>query len=98
MMSSLPPPLREVLDILTIAYPEGIGADEYYPVLLALYGDMSDENLAKVVATFIQGEDVVVGNDIARAISMRTSLRSATERATNRLLDAGWKPDEDDQS
>jgi hypothetical protein len=62
--------------------------------LLAVLGDdMSDRNMAIVVAELIGGEVAVVANDAAAAQSVRKPSPAGSARVRSALESAGWHPD-----
>lgn len=90
----LPEYLVPILEMLRRAYPDGVPRDDYFPLLVALRDDLSDENLAAVVAELLDDEIVVVDNDSAAAVSIhRPSPRDVT-RVREQLLRSGWDPEE----
>ncbi len=60
--------------------------------LLAVLGDdMSEENVAIVVAELIDGEAAVVANDAAAAQSVRAPAPVVRARVQSVLESAGWR-------
>jgi len=92
-MAHIPPYLQEVLDILRAAYPDGLPHQDYFAVLAVLGDDMSERNLAAVVAEFIEGEEVVVANDAAATASRNRPGSADVQRVRRRLASAGWRAD-----
>ena len=84
--------LREVLEQLRRAYPGGVPEDDYMALLAVLADDMSEENVAIVVAELIDGEIVVVANDAAAAKSVRVPAPAVRARVRSALESAGWHP------
>jgi Protein of unknown function (DUF3349) len=93
----LPAPLMEVLAILRKAYPDRFPKEDYFPLLAVLQTDMSEENLSKVVAEFLDDETVVIANDAAKAASGARPKREEVARVRRRLEAAGWTPEFDDE-
>lgn len=87
--------LRKMLEQLRRAYPRGVPEDDYMPLLAVLADDMSEENVAAVVAELIDGETAVVANDAAAAQSVRAPGSVARARVRSVLESAGWRPDPD---
>jgi uncharacterized protein DUF3349 len=87
--------LREVLEQLRRAFPHGLPVDDYMPLLAVLSEDMSEENVAIVVAELIDGETVVVANDAAAAQSIRVPGEAANSRVRSALESVGWHSDPD---
>jgi len=77
------------------AYPQGVPADDYMALLAVLGEDMSEENIAIVVAELVDGETIVVANDTASAQSVRVPGATARARVRRVLYFAGWRPDPD---
>lgn len=76
------------------AYPDGLPEKDYFPLLAILYPDMSDRQLAKVVAEFFKRDYDGVLNDGAKAVSTQVPSKEDLERVRLRLLLAGhedWK-------
>ena len=93
----LPAPLLEVLAILRRAYPDKFPKEDYFPLLAVLKTDMSEENLTKVVAEFLDDETVVIANDSAKAVTVARPKREEIARVRSRLEAAGWRPEFDDE-
>jgi hypothetical protein len=87
--------LREVVAQLRHAFPDGVPPDDYMALLAVLGEDMSEENVAVVVAELIDGETVVVANDAAAAQSVRAPKAAASARVRSVLESVGWRPDPD---
>jgi Protein of unknown function (DUF3349) len=87
--------LREVLEQLRRAYPGGVPKDDYMALLAVLADDMSEENVAIVVAELIDGEIVAVANDAAATESVRVPAPAARARVRSVLESAGSHPDLD---
>ena len=62
---------------------------DYSPLLAVLQTDMSEENLSRVVAEFLNDETVVIGNDAAKAASVSVPRREEVARVRSRLQAAG---------
>lgn len=86
--------MQPLLDILRSVFPDGaIAAPDYWALLTVLYDDMSDRQLASVVAELTNGVPVVVNNDIADAIAHARADDRDVTRVRQMLVDAGWRPD-----
>jgi hypothetical protein len=70
MDMELAEPLGPVLALLQRTYPEGVPREDYRALLVVLGDLLCEDNLALVVAEFIDGETVVVDNDAAAARSI----------------------------
>jgi hypothetical protein len=82
-----------ILDQLRRAYPRGVPQDDYMALLAVLGDDMSEENVAIVVAEVIDGEIAVVANDAAAALSVRAPGPAGKARVEALLESAGWHPE-----
>jgi hypothetical protein len=58
--------LASTYQLLQCAFPQGVMAQEYFPLLFLLYEQMSDRSLAQVIAEFTGKAYPVVLNDIYR--------------------------------
>ncbi|MBW6435895.1 DUF3349 domain-containing protein [Actinoplanes hulinensis] len=87
----LPEVLRGGLDVLRRAYPDGLPGGDYRPLLAALDEDLSDRNLAALVAAFLGGDPLRVGNDLATLGGDRPPSADVA-RVRETLLTAGWAP------
>lgn len=85
--------LRPVLEQLRRAYPRGVPEDDYMALLAVLGADMSERNLAIVVAELMDREEAVVANDAAAAQSWRVPVPADRARLRSELESAGWQPD-----
>ena len=61
-------------------------------LLAVLQEDFSEENLAILVAELVEGEDVVVANEAAAAISIHKPRAEDVNRVRRLLLLHGWIP------
>lgn len=94
----IPDHLQTTLQLLQRAFPNGIGESEYIPILAALYPHMADENLALVMAEYMQRDIGIVLNDILAAGSRVDGLSTANDLVQSCLSGAGfnqWIADED---
>jgi hypothetical protein len=87
--------LRDVLEQLRCAYPVGVPEDDYMALLAVLSEDMSEENVAIVVAELVDGEIVVVANDAAAGQSDRIPPLARRAYVRSVLESVGWYPDPD---
>jgi Protein of unknown function (DUF3349) len=92
-----PPPLPEVLqdvvEILTQAFPTGVGEEDYDALLTVLSEGLGEENLGKVVAAFTGADQYVVINDAAAVASHRPAEQSKVDEIRRRLESFGWTDD-----
>jgi hypothetical protein len=82
----------EVLRQLRQAYPREVPEPDYMPLLAVLADAMSQENIAIVVAELIDGEVVVVANDVAAAQSVRVPAAAERTRVRSAQESVGWHP------
>jgi hypothetical protein len=88
---ALPDHLEPVVRQLRSVFPTGVPEPEYLPLLVVMADDLgfSDENLSLVVAELVDGEPVVVDNDLAAALSRRRPPADDVARVRQRLHDGG---------
>lgn len=92
---NLPPVLEELLGVLRDAFPHGVPAEDYFPLLAVLAEDMSERSLAALVAELVDGETVVISNDAAAAQSNKRPSSADRASMRHRLIAAGWEFDDD---
>ena len=85
--------LREALAHLRRVYPHGVPEADYMALIAVLADGMSEENVAIVVAELIDGEVLVVANDVAAAQSVRVPATAARARVQSTLGSVGWHLD-----
>ncbi|PYC73515.1 hypothetical protein C7C45_06515 [Micromonospora arborensis] len=91
----LPSHLIRELETLRRAYPDGVPGEDYLPLLVVLWPDFSDRNLAAVVAELTQGHPVDVNHDATAAVAgRRRPPASDVERVRERLASAGYVVDD----
>ncbi|WP_154675900.1 hypothetical protein [Entomohabitans teleogrylli] len=66
MKKEVPKNLISTYDMVFNGFGERISQHEYEGLIVFLYDEMSDENLSKLLSYFIDKEQVVINNDIAR--------------------------------
>jgi hypothetical protein len=94
LVRMLPPHLRSVLETLRKAYPDGVPGEDYLPLLVALWPDFSDRNLAAVVAELLDGEPAIVSHDATAAIGVqRRPSPQDVNRVRGLLAAAGYESD-----
>jgi len=81
--------LREALAHLRRVYPRGVPEADYMALIAVLADRMSEENVAIVVAELIDGEVLVVANDVAAAQSVRVPAAAARARVRSTLESVG---------
>jgi hypothetical protein len=73
------------------AFPKGIESQSYLPLLSLLSEEMSDRNLAEVVAYYSGKDYSVVLNDVYRVQSIDVPTSEAIANLKERLLVCGYK-------
>lgn len=70
MQKTIPDHLVSTYQLLECAFPQGIEEQEYLPLLSIFYEQMSDRNLAQVIAEFMGREYPAVLNDVYQVGAM----------------------------
>jgi len=83
--------LRPTCNFLQTAFPQGIDRDDYLPLLALLGEELSDRNLAEVVACAFGMDYESVLNDIYRARSTDAPSPEAVEKVKQWLLPYGYE-------
>jgi Protein of unknown function (DUF3349) len=78
--------------MLRRAFPRGVPQCDYAPLLVVLGSELSEGNLAAVMAELVDGEIVVIENDAAAAMSYRRPQPGDVIRVREYLEESGWKP------
>jgi hypothetical protein len=87
----LPQHLRSTYQLMVAAFPEGIDADAYLPLLAVLGQNLSDRNLADVL---VRGFGIDFGtalNDVYRARTTAVPSADALDHVKHRLLPCGYE-------
>ena len=90
---ALPSHLEPDLTTLRRAYPDGVPATDYLPLLVVLGRQFSARHLAALVAELTGGDPVVVDNDAAAAAGYRRPSCVEIERVRRHLLAHGHEED-----
>jgi Protein of unknown function (DUF3349) len=90
MQTTLPLHLRSTYKLIQGAFPNGIEPGAYLPLLALLYEDMSDRNLAEVIAHCTGRDYELVLNDIYRAVSTAQPEPEAITEVKQRLQKFGY--------
>ena len=61
---NIPDSLKSTLEMLSQAFPDGIGEECYWILIYLLYDHMADENLALVMSNVIDKSFEIIANDI----------------------------------
>jgi hypothetical protein len=93
-------PLSKILDWLRVGYPDGVPPKDFYPLLALLTHNLSEEELAQIVADIKREnpEGDLTQADVHGAIERVTSAPATEDHArevAERLADAGWPIDEE---
>jgi hypothetical protein len=88
---ALPSNLRTTYKLIESAFPQGIDEGAYLPLLALLGEQLSDRNLAEVVAAVFGLEYERVLNDVYRARSTSIPSPDAVQRVKDCLLPHGYE-------
>lgn len=87
----MPKHLESTYKMLKNAFPNGIGNDDYFPLMSLLYEYMSDRNLAEVISS-ITGKDIAITlNDIQKSVSVNLSSDEVIKNIRKKLLPYGFE-------
>ncbi|PPT09131.1 hypothetical protein CKA32_001369 [Geitlerinema sp. FC II] len=90
MQNPIAPYLKTTDELLQRAFPDGMESETYLAVLAILEEELSNRNLAEVIAHFTGKDDAVVSNDIYRVSSIdRPSITTLT-KVKEQLLAVGY--------
>jgi hypothetical protein len=87
---SLPEHLRTTCEMLQDAFPQGIAPNAYLPLLALLGEELSDRNLADVIARAFGMDSALALNDIYRARSTDAPSEEVVENLKRVLLLHGY--------
>jgi Protein of unknown function (DUF3349) len=90
-LPDLPDYLLDSLAVLRRAYPDGIPAGDYLPLLATLTRDYSLRGLAQLVGAYTGRHYMSVYNDIGAI--QEDAMRRDADRIWQLLLDNGWIPE-----
>lgn len=90
MQDVIAPYLTSTYQMIERAFPDGIDSQSYFPLLALLYDEMSDRNLARVVAECTGKNYAVVINDLYRVKSTDVPDEPAIAFVKERLLACGY--------
>ena len=88
-MAELPDHLRDVVEDLRRAYPDGVPDEDYLPLLAVLATDFSEEGLSMAVAHLTGRHPIDIVNDAAAAQSIRKPSASHAARVRDHLIRSG---------
>ncbi|MDZ7959237.1 MAG: DUF3349 domain-containing protein [Aulosira sp. DedQUE10] len=83
--------LQSTYKLIQSAFPNGIELEDYLPLLALLDDEMSDRNLAEVVAYYTAKDYSLVLNDVYRVNSTDEPKPEAIANVRERLLACGYK-------
>ena len=85
--------LQRALVELRAAFPDGLPESDYFPLLAVLADYFSEVNLGRVVAELVDGEIVVVRNDVAAVQGFRRPRPEVVAAMRDHLTSAGFQFD-----
>jgi hypothetical protein len=88
--TSIPDHLKSTWQMLKCAFPKGIGADDYFPVLAVLEEKMAHEPMAIVMSVFTGKSYPHLLNDVYRVTSTDVPDSKGLRRVKQRLLACGY--------
>jgi hypothetical protein len=91
MQKTIPTHLVGTYRLLKCAFPQGISEEFYSPLLAILYEEMSDRNLAQVIADFTGREYHAALNDVYRVASMATFSPELIEAVQQKLMGCNYE-------
>jgi hypothetical protein len=91
MQITISPHLQSTYKLIQCAFPKGIEPQNYLPLLALLSEEMSDRNLAEVVAYYSGQDYSVVLNDVYRVQSIDVPTSEAIANLKKRLLICGYE-------
>lgn len=91
MQSIVSPYLLSTYRLINCTFPDGIESEAYFPLLALLYDEMSDRNLAEIVAECTGKDYSVVLNDVYRVKYTNVPEPEAIDKVRRRLLPCGYE-------
>jgi Protein of unknown function (DUF3349) len=91
MQVTIAPYLLSTYKLLQRTFPDGIEVQDYLPLLALLYDEMSDRNLAEVVAHYTGKDYGIVLNDVYRVRSTDIPKIEAIDKVKQSLLACGYE-------
>ncbi|MBD2500551.1 DUF3349 domain-containing protein [Anabaena azotica] len=91
MQTTILPHLQSTYKLIQCTFPNGIAAEDYEPLLALLSEEMSDRNLAEVIAYYLGKEYSLVLNDVYRVQSINIPKADAVANLKNHLLTCGYQ-------
>ncbi len=91
MQKTIPTHLVSTYQLLQCAFPQGISEQFYLPLLSILYEEMSDRNLAQVIAEFTGREYPAVLNDVYGVAAKPTFTPELIEAVQRKLMSCNYE-------
>jgi hypothetical protein len=91
MQITIPPHLQSTYKLIKCAFPDGIEAENYEPLLALLSEEISDRNLAEVIAYYVGKDYSVVLNDVYRVQSIDIPKVEAINNLKKVLLNCAYQ-------
>lgn len=91
MQKTIPTHLVSTYQLLQCAFPQGINEQFYLPLLSILYEEMSDRNLAQVIAEFTGRDYHAVLNDVYRVVATPTFSPELIEAVQQKLMGCNYE-------
>jgi hypothetical protein len=91
MQKTIPTHLISTYQLLSCAFPDGIDEQFYLPVLSILEEQMSERNLAQVIAEFTGRDYHIVLNDVYRVAATPTFSQSLIDSVTQKLMNCHYE-------
>jgi hypothetical protein len=85
-----PEGLDATCEMLSCAYPDGVPADEYQPLLRVLAEHMSQRQLASAIYACFGGDDATIANDVLGRYEYAVS-DEAEQHVVSRLMAFGFE-------
>lgn len=83
--------LLSTYELIECAFPNNIDSKSYFPLLALLYEELSDRNLAKVIAKYTGKDYHIVLNDIYGIASTDIPSQESIEKVKQKLLPCGYQ-------
>ncbi|UKO99639.1 DUF3349 domain-containing protein [Nostoc sp. UHCC 0870] len=91
MQITIPPHLQSTYKLIQCAFSDGIEAENYDLLLALLSEEMSDRNLAEVIAYYVGKDYRIVLNDVYRVQSIAVPKGEAINNLKKVLLSCGYQ-------
>jgi hypothetical protein len=91
MQKTIPTHLASTYQLLQRAFPNGIDEQFYLPLLSILYEQMSDQNLAQVIAEFTGRDYHAVLNDVYRVGATPIVSPQSIDLIQQRLMSCNYE-------